>query len=613
MCGIVGYVGRHKVADALLSGLQRLEYRGYDSAGLALLADSRLSVLKDQGKVRKLATMAYSHFPESVIQNAVLGIAHTRWATHGPPTPENAHPHLDDTGTIAMVHNGIIENCDAIRSRLQQSGHTFHSQTDSETLVHLIGEYYQDDLLHAVCAGLRQVEGTFGIAVISEREPDKLIVARNGSPVAIGLGKNETVIASDAAAIVAHTRQVIFLNDGDVAVISPEGVDIRTIENVPVTREIAHIDWDATAAEKGGYEHFMLKGIYEQPDSLRNTIRGRLDKTRGTAKLSGAMLSAREMAEIDRLVMVACGTSLNAAMVGKYYFEDLADLPADVETAAEFRYRNPILTPHSMTLAISQSGETADTLAAIREAKQKGSLVAGICNVVGSTIARETGCGVYLHAGPEIGVASTKAFTSQLVVLLMMAVKFARSRRLARQKGIELCAEIARVPDMVEQVIAQSDHIRQVAERCAEAQDSFFIGRGYLYPAALEGALKLKEISYVHAEGYHAAELKHGPIALLDENVPVIALVNDIPGKAKTLGNVQECRARSAPVIGVATDGDESVKDLCNDCIWIPPTSAYVAPITTVVALQLLAYYVARARGCEIDQPRNLAKSVTVE
>lgn len=613
MCGIVGYLGDNKVADALLSGLQRLEYRGYDSAGLALLAESRLSVLKDQGKVRKLASRAYSHFPASVIQNAVMGIAHTRWATHGPPTPENAHPHLDDTGTIAMVHNGIIENCDAIRSRLQQSGHTFRSQTDSETLVHLIGEYYQDDLLHAVCAGLRQVEGTFGIAIISEREPDKLIVARNGSPVAIGLGENETVVASDAAAIVAHTRQVIFLNDGDVAVISPAGVDIRTIENVPVTREIAHIDWDATAAEKGGFEHFMLKEIYEQPGSLRNTIRGRLDETQGTAKLSGAMLSAREMAEIDRLAMVACGTSLNAAMVGKYYFEDLADLPADVEPAAEFRYRNPILTPHSMTLAISQSGETADTLAAIREAKQKGSLVTGICNVVGSTIARETGRGVYLHAGPEIGVASTKAFTSQLIVLLMMAMKFARSRRLSRQKGIELCAEIARVPDMVEKVIAQSDHIRQVAERYAEAQDSFFIGRGYLYPAALEGALKLKEISYVHAEGYHAAELKHGPIALLDENVPVIALVNDIPGKLKTLGNVQECRARSAPVIGVATEGDETVRDLCTDCIWIPPAAAYTAPITTVVALQLLAYYVARARGCEIDQPRNLAKSVTVE
>lgn len=613
MCGIVGYVGKDGAADALLSGLKRLEYRGYDSAGIALLGADGLQVLKDKGKVQDLANKVYAELPEAAAAGCRFGIAHTRWATHGPPTKVNAHPHLDQSGTIAMVHNGIIENYSEIRSRLTQSGHTFQSETDSEVLVHLIGEYYQDDLLHAVCAALSQVEGTFGIAVVSARDPGKIIVARRGSPIVIGLGEDETVIASDASAIVAHTRQVIFLNDDDVAVVDSDGVDIRTIQNVPVTREVAHIEWDATAAEKGGFEHFMLKEIFEQPESLRNTIRGRLDESQGTAKLSGANLTSREMVDVDRVVMVACGTSLNASMVGKYYFEDLADLPADVEQAAEFRYRNPILTARSMTLALSQSGETADTLAAVREAQQKGSLVAGICNVVGSTVARETGRGVYLHAGPEIGVASTKAFTSQLMVLLMMAMKFGRCRRLSRQAGIELCEEIEQIPGLVERVLDTNDHIKQVAERHAQAEDSFFIGRGYLYPVALEGALKLKEISYVHAEGYHAAELKHGPIALLDEKVPVIALANDVPGKAKTLGNIQECLARNAPVIGVATEGDESVKSLCTDCIWVPRTSTYLTPVTTVIALQLYSYHVAHARGCEIDQPRNLAKSVTVE
>ncbi len=613
MCGIVGYVGNHRAAEILLNGLKRLEYRGYDSAGIAAIHDGRLDVTKASGKVQNLADSVYSEWSEERQMHSRLGIAHTRWATHGPPTQANAHPHLDQSGRIAMVHNGIIENYAEIRRRLTAAGHEFKSDTDSEALVHLIGEYYQDDLLHAVCAALRQVEGTFGIAVICLDAPDRLIVARRGSPIVIGLGTDETIVASDASAIVAHTDQVIFLDDDDVATVTAEGVDIRNIQNVPVSREISKIDWDAKAAEKSGYEHFMLKEIFEQPDALRNTIRGRLDVSGGTAVLSGLSLTPREMVEISRVVLMGCGTSLHAAMTGEYYFEDLADLPADVEQAAEFRYRNPIIHARDLAIAISQSGETADTLAAVREAKQKGALVAGICNVVGSTIARETGLGVYLHAGPEIGVASTKAFTSQLTVMLMMALKFGRCRRLARQVGVDLCQEIESIPDMVEKVLAQNERISQIAEKYAKAEDFFFIGRGYLYPAALEGALKLKEISYIHAEGYHAAELKHGPIALLQEDVPVMALVCDIPGKEKTIGNVEECRARHAPVLAIVTEGDDCVDAYTEDIITVPRTSQFIAPITSVVAMQLFSYHVARHRGCEIDQPRNLAKSVTVE
>ncbi len=613
MCGIVGYVGKHRAAEILLNGLKRLEYRGYDSAGIAAIHDGRLDVTKASGKVQNLADSVYSEWSEERQMHSRLGIAHTRWATHGPPTQANAHPHLDQSGRIAMVHNGIIENYAEIRRRLTAAGHEFKSDTDSEALVHLIGEYYQDDLLHAVCAALRQVEGTFGIAVICLDAPDRLIVARRGSPIVIGLGTDETIVASDASAIVAHTDQVIFLDDDDVATVTAEGVDIRNIQNVPVSREISKIDWDAKAAEKSGYEHFMLKEIFEQPDALRNTIRGRLDVSGGTAVLSGLSLTPREMVEISRVVLMGCGTSLHAAMTGEYYFEDLADLPADVEQAAEFRYRNPIIHARDLAIAISQSGETADTLAAVREAKQKGALVAGICNVVGSTIARETGLGVYLHAGPEIGVASTKAFTSQLTVMLMMALKFGRCRRLARQVGVDLCQEIESIPDMVEKVLAQNERISQIAEKYAKAEDFFFIGRGYLYPAALEGALKLKEISYIHAEGYHAAELKHGPIALLQEDVPVMALVCDIPGKEKTIGNVEECRARHAPVLAIVTEGDDCVDAYTEDIITVPRTSQFIAPITSVVAMQLFSYHVARHRGCEIDQPRNLAKSVTVE
>ncbi len=613
MCGIVGYVGKANACEILLNGLRRLEYRGYDSAGIAIVDDGRLHVLKSTGKVAKLAERVANEWPEALRLRAATGIAHTRWATHGPPTEINAHPHGDQQGRLMLAHNGIIENHGSLRRQLESRGHTFLSQTDTEVLAHLVGELYRGNLLEAVSQALKHVEGTYGIAVVMAEHPDELVVARKGSPLLVGLGDGASIAASDASAVIAHTRQVVYLQDGDVAVVRAGTVDIRNLDQVPVDRAVSNIDWDDTTVEKGGYEHFMLKEIHEQPDALENAIRGRLDNQMGSAFLAGLGLPPREMAAIQRVTIVACGTSLHAGMVGKYAFENLAGIPVDTEQAAEFRYRNPIVGPETMVVAVSQSGETADTLAAVREAIQKGALVTSICNVVGSTIARETGRGIYLHAGPEIGVASTKAFTAQVAVLLMMALKFGRGRRLSRDEGLALGREIAAIPAAVRRVLAQSDAIAAIAARLAQARDAFFIGRGVLYPAALEGALKLKEISYIHAEGYHAAELKHGPIALLDEQVPVVALLNDIPGKDKMLSNVQECRARHAPVIGVVTEGDTEATALTTDHIVVPRTGVYTSPITTVVALQLLAYHVARLRGCAIDQPRNLAKSVTVE
>ena len=614
MCGIVGYVGKRSASDVLINGLRRLEYRGYDSAGLALLDEGRMTVVKQAGKVAVLEKRLKDTLPDSVRESARVGIAHTRWATHGLPTEANAHPHVADGGRLALVHNGIIENYASLRRQLEARGCVFVSQTDTEVLAHLVATFDTGgDLLAAVSQALKRVEGTYGIAAISTRHPGQIVAARKGSPLVVGIGDSEAIVASDVSAIVAHTRQVIYLQDGDVALVTADGPHVYTLDNVSVDRAVAKVEWEIGAAEKSGFEHFMLKEIFEQPAALQNTVRGRLDWALGTAILSGLSLAPRELASIRRLVIVACGTSLHAGMVGKYLFEGLADLPTDPEQAAEFRYCNPILGPDDLVVAISQSGETADTLAAVREGIQKGALVAGLCNVVGSTIAREAGRGVYLHAGPEIGVASTKAFTAQVTVLLMMALKLGRCRRLSREAGLALCAEIADIPVLVGKVLAQSAAIETVAAKYARVNNAFFIGRGILYPTALEGALKLKEISYIHAEGYQAAELKHGPIALLDENLPVIALLNDIPGKEKTLGNVQECRARRAPVVAFVTEGDAEAEQGVSDVIRLPRTSAYTAPVVTAVALQLFAYHVARARGCEIDQPRNLAKSVTVE
>ena len=613
MCGIVGYIGKANAASVLIGGLKRLEYRGYDSAGLALLDGDNVRVSKAAGKVANLSERARADWTPDFFQNASTGIAHTRWATHGPPTEVNAHPHLDETGGIALVHNGIIENYRALRSRLETKGHHFLSETDTEVLAHLIGDCHKGDLFQAVCDALHQVEGTFGIAVISAKEPGKIITARRGSPIVIGVGNGEAIIASDASAILAHTQRVIYLDDNDIAIVTADAVDIRDLNNVPVTREIAELGLDSAAAEKGGFEHFMMKEIHEQPESLANAIRGRLDLQLGSSVLAGMGTSQRELADLSRVVMVGCGTSLHAAMVGEYAFEDLADIHAEVQQAAEFRYRNPILGNRDFVVAISQSGETADTLAAVREAKQKGAFVMSLVNVVGSTIARETGRGVYLHAGPEISVASTKAFTSQVSVLLMMALKLGRGRRFSRDEGLKLAREIESIPELVRRVIEKNDAIADIAARYVDNEHAFFIGRGPMFPVALEGALKLKEISYIHAEGYHAAELKHGPIALLQKGTPVIAVACEGPAKDKTLGNIEECRARGARILGIVTEGDHEAEQVMDDFIAIPRAHPLVATIPATVALQLFSYHVARLRGCEIDQPRNLAKSVTVE
>jgi glucosamine--fructose-6-phosphate aminotransferase (isomerizing) len=596
----------------LLNGLKRLEYRGYDSAGVALQADGALIVEKREGKVAGLAEAIGESAMAEALEGATCGIAHTRWATHGPPTRANAHPHVSGS-RLALVHNGIVENHVTLRERLKGEGYQFVSETDTEVLVHLLDLHYEGNLLEALTSTLQEVQGTFGIACVVADEPGVVVVARRGSPIVIGLGEEETIVASDASAIIKHTRQALYLDDNDVARIEGGEVDIRSLDALPVTRVSAKIDWSSDAVEKGGYEHYMLKEIFDQPEAIRNTIRGRLDGNRGTAILSGLNLSPRELADIQRILIVGCGTSMNAGLVGEYAVEDFAGIPAEVEQAAEFRYRNPIVRGQDFVLAISQSGETADTLAAVREAKDKGGLVAGLVNVVGSTIARETGRGIFLHAGPEISVASTKAFTCQVSVLLMIALRFARSRRMSRDEGMEFVKTIEAIPSLVERVLERNDEIAKVAEHFMNFDNIFFIGRGYLYPVALEGALKLKEISYIHAEGYHAAELKHGPIALLERKVPVVAMLNDGPGKDKSLGNVAECRARSSPVLGVVTEGDRAAMNEVNACIQVPASPHYTAVITSTVALQLFAYHVARLRGCPIDQPRNLAKSVTVE
>ena len=615
MCGIVGYVGHRDAANIIISGLKRLEYRGYDSAGLALYpkTGNELVVVKRAGKIVNLEAGVLEMLPSTDTPYASLGIGHTRWATHGQPTEENAHPHLSRNGKFAVVHNGIIDNYAHLKDKLIEEGYTFSSETDSEVIAHLLEACYDGDLRAAVASVIDKLEGTYGICVISDLHPGLLIAARKGSPIAIGVCNGETVIASDVSAIVSHTDQVIFMDDGDILTATADSIDITSLKNVSVSHKPTTIDWDVDEIEKGGYDHFMLKEIYEQPTALANATRGRLIPKEGTVKLSGMQMDAYEMARIDRISIAACGTSLYAGMVGKNYFEEFASIPSEIQQAAEFRDRNPIVQRDTCMLAISQSGETADTLAAVREAIRKGATVLGICNSVGSTIARETSRGVYLHAGPEIGVASTKAFTCQVTVMAMMAIALGRTRRLSEHAGQAMVKELERIPELAQQVLEQNDRIKTLAEKYAGKDNFFFIGRGYMYPAALEGALKLKEISYIHAEGYHAAELKHGPIALLCEDVPVVAAVPKIPGREKTIANMQECRARKAPVLAIATEGDREIETHADDIIWIPECMEFVSPIPVVVAEQLFAYHVANLRGCEIDQPRNLAKSVTVE
>lgn len=611
MCGIIGYVGRQPAVPVLLGGLRRLEYRGYDSAGLTVQEGARLRTIRSVGKVARLADRigAEWHPPAAT---GVAGIAHTRWATHGAPTEANAHPHADGSGRIRLVHNGIIENYRALRAKLQALGHVFVSETDTEALVRLIGEFHRGDLRRAVGLALSQVEGAYGIAVMSADEPGVIVAARKGSPLVIGVGEGECLVASDPAALVAHTRRVIYLDDGDLARVTADSVEVTDLRQMRIERDVTELTFDLGAVEKGGHAHFMLKEIHEQPESVGNALRGRLDLVNGTAVLSGMGATGPELAEIRRIVMVGCGTSLHAGMVGDFAFEEFAGIPAEVQPAAEFRYRNPLVDGRDLVVAISQSGETADTLAAVREAKEKGARVMGLVNVVGSAIARETGRGVYLHAGPEISVASTKAFTGQVAVLLLMALKLGRTRRLSRERGLALTAEIARLPALIEAVLAQDAAIAEVARSLVGHEHAFFLGRGPMHPVALEGALKLKEISYVHAEGFQAAELKHGPIALLTPGMPVVVLANRSPVLEKTLGNAEECKARGAHIIAIVTAGGPAVP-VADAVIPIPDCDPLVATIPATVALQLLAYHVARLRGLPIDQPRNLAKSVTVE
>lgn len=612
MCGIIGFTGHTEALPFLIDGLRRMEYRGYDSAGIALCggASRHVEVRKEVGNVSALEKTIAENPPSRGME---CGIGHTRWATHGSPSQRNAHPHLSPDGSIAIVHNGIIDNFAELKAKLVEQGHVFKSETDSEVLAHLVGEAQGNSLAERVMSALSLVRGTYGIAVVSSDDPGTIVVARKGSPIAVGTGNGASMVASDPAALAGRAERVAYLDDGDVAILKPGSFEVRSLSNIPVNRPSSPLDIDPAAVEKGGYEHFMLKEIFEQPVALENCLRGRLLGEEGTAKLSGLRLGPREIAALGNIVVTACGTSYYAGLHGTYAFEQFAGIPARIEQAAEFRYRNPIVSPDTAVISLSQSGETADTLAAVREAKRKGALVLSICNVVGSTIAREAGRGVYLHAGPEIGVASTKAFLCQVAALEMMALLFGRTRRLSGAEGAAVVKAVASTPELVRTVLAQNDKIAAIAEKFAGARDAFFIGRGYQYPAALEGALKLKEISYVHAEGYHAAELKHGPIALLDSSVPVVALAPNGPERDKTIANIQECRARQAPVIAIATEGDSEVRAFTQDVIDVPPCPDFIAAVPVVVAEQLFAYHVARLRGEPIDRPRNLAKSVTVE
>ncbi len=610
MCGIVGYIGNRPASGILIEGLSALEYRGYDSAGIALVNGHGLSVYKDKGKVDHLREIAVGDGTKGT-----LGIAHTRWATHGAPSKTNAHPHCDAANRIALVHNGIIENYRTIRDKLSKEGITFRTETDTEALVQLVGYYYgkSKKLVDAVRKALADVEGTFGIAVVCKDEPGVLIGARRGSPLVVGVGDDEYILASDASAIVAHTKRVIYLKDNNLVELSPENHRTTTLDNRTITCEIQDLEFDAGVLAKGGYDHFMLKEIFEQPETIENAMRGRLLREEGTARLDGLNLVLPELRRIQRIILVACGTSWHAALVGEYMMEELAGIPVEVEYASEFRYRNPIIDSHTLVFVISQSGETADTLAALREATHKGATVLGICNVVGSSIARETHGGVYLHAGPEIGVASTKAFTSQLTVLALLTLLMGRMRRISHADGMQMAAALTDIPKQVRKILRQNDAIREIAGNFVNGHTVLYLGRSYNFPVALEGALKMKEISYVHAEGYPAAEMKHGPIALIDENTPSVFIALRDAVYDKVISNMHEVRARGGRILAIANEGDREIGKHADYVLTIPKTLPMFSPLLAVIPLQLLAYHVAALKGCEIDQPRNLAKSVTVE
>ena len=609
MCGIIGYVGSRQAVPILVEGLARLEYRGYDSAGVALQNGAGVETRKLAGRVPALADL--------LSRDPVLGtcgIAHTRWATHGAPTDVNAHPHSDCDRKIALVHNGIVENADVLRTGLERAGHQFVTETDTEVLAHLIEEAEGATLEDRVIAALAPVEGTYGLAVTWASEPGKIVVARRGSPVLLGVGEGEHFVASDASAVMGHTRSVVYLKDGDVAVLTADGYRVLDRDAVEQERAVDDIEWDLEALALGPYPHFMLKEICEQPETVRNTLRGRLLAEEGFARLNGLNLSPGQCMRIRRILIVACGTSWHSGLVGRHAIEELAGLPVDVEYASEYRYRRHLRIPGTLTIAISQSGETADTLEALRAARGTGANVVGVVNVVGSTIAREADGGIYLHAGPEIGVASTKAFTSQVVALLLLGLYLARQRgMMAADEGQRLVAEFERLPELVARALELEPQVKEVAAQYAGVGNALYLGRGVNYPVALEGALKLKEISYIHAEGYPAAEMKHGPIALIDENMPVVCIAPQDPVYPKIVSNMQEVRARGGRIIAITSAGNGDLSHLVEHQLRVPPCDPLFSPVLTVIPLQLLAYHIAVQRGCDVDRPRNLAKSVTVE
>ncbi len=608
MCGIVGYVGPREATPVLLSGLKRLEYRGYDSAGVVLLNGKGLETRKAVGKIAMLESVVTA---DPIL--GTTGIGHTRWATHGVPNECNAHPHHDCSGTIAVVHNGIIENFGALRNMLEQHGHTFVSETDTEVLAHLIEAAFDGNLEEAVTDTLHLVEGTYGIAVVSSKDPGKIVAARKGSPLLLGLGDGENFLASDVAAILQYTRDVVYLDDGEMAVITADSYKVFDLQSIAREKRVNKIDWDLDMIEKGGFAHFMLKEIFEQPTTIENTMRGRLVVEDGFSKLGGLNLTKEELLNIDNIVITACGTSWHSALIGELLIEELARIPVEVEYASEFRYRNPIITPRTLCIVISQSGETADTLAAMREAKRRGAKTLGLVNVVGSTIAREDDGGIYLHAGPEIGVASTKAFTSQVIALLLLTLKLARLRDLSVVRGREIALAMLELPGQIQQILDRAPEIEAVAEKFMDATNFLYLGRGLNFPVALEGALKLKEISYIHAEGYPAAEMKHGPIALIDANMPVVFIAPHDAVFEKVVSNVQEVKARGGRVIVLTSRDEPGLKKLVDHEFRIPETLDMLYPVLAAIPLQLLAYYIAAKRGLNVDQPRNLAKSVTVE
>jgi len=622
MCGIVGYVGKKRVVPVIIDGLKKLEYRGYDSAGIAVAGNGDgLQVRRAEGKLRNL---------EEVIRlkplDGTYGIGHTRWATHGRPTEENAHPHRDCTGKIVVVHNGIVENYMPLKKKLREEGHIFNTETDTEVIAHLVERCYKEaggkiPLEEAVRQTVNQLSGVFALAIISTDDPNKIVAARNGPPSVIGLGNEEYFVASDIPAILSHTRDLFFLGDGDLAVITPAGVKLTDFTGKPIKREVQHITWDPIMAEKGGFKHFMLKEIYEQPRAVRDTWLGRVSQDTGKIFLDEMEISENEFKNFDKVQITACGTSWHAGLAGKFMIERLARLPVEVDYASEFRYRDPITGPNELTVLITQSGETADTIAAQREAKAKHSKTLAICNVVGAMIAREAAGTIYTHAGPEIGVASTKAFTAQLTALFLLALHLGELRgTITSDEAKTLIKELTRIPGKLEALLSRDEETEKLAHQYHRVQDFLFLGRGIHYPIALEGALKLKEISYIHAEGYPAGEMKHGPNALIDENLPVVIIAtkddndpNSVLRYEKTISNLKEVKARSGVVIAIATEGDSEIKESADHVLYIPHAPEVLAPILEIVPLQLLAYHIAVRRGCDVDQPRNLAKSVTVE